>query len=231
MLMRGKAPLLVLVPVVVLIGTVLVVNHQRADTPPTPAGSHMTPEATSPAASRVVLDATAAASAAVISIPAPTTPATNVPVQRSGPLAPELRGGGAWLNSPPLQLAALRGKVVLVSFWTYGCYNCQNTLPYVKQWWSRYKDQGFVIIGVHTPEFDSEHDLGNVQAAVQQDGIGWPVVQDNDWAIWNAYGNHYWPHFYLINSRGQIIYDHIGEGAYDETERQIADALAAAHSS
>ena len=159
----------------------------------------------------------------------PATPGAAAP-RPGGPTAPELVGGGAWINSEPLTLADLtgQGKVVLINFWTYGCYNCRNTLPYVKQWWQTYKDQGLVIIGVHTPEFDSEKGLENVRAAVQREGIGWPVVQDNDWRIWRAYGNHYWPRFYLVNHRGQIIYDHIGEGAYEETERQIAAALAAA---
>ena len=148
----------------------------------------------------------------------------------SSPSAPELTGGGGWINSEPLTLAGLQqqGSVVLIDFWTYGCYNCANTLPYVKQWWDKYKDQGLVIVGVHTPEFASERVLENVQAAVKRQGIGWPVVQDNDMTIWRAYGNHYWPRFYLVDSRGQIIYDHIGEGAYEETERQIQAALAAA---
>ncbi|HET9223809.1 MAG TPA: redoxin domain-containing protein [Roseiflexaceae bacterium] len=147
-----------------------------------------------------------------------------------GPPAPELNGGGAWINSAPLTLAGLRqqGKVVLIDFWTYGCYNCTNTLPYVKQWWEKYKDQGLVIVGVHTPEFDSKRILENVQAAVKRQEIGWPIVQDNDYMIWRSYGNRYWPRFYLVDSRGQIIYDHIGEGAYEETERQIQAALAAA---
>lgn len=160
---------------------------------------------------------------------APIPTATALP-QADGPVAPGFDGGGAWLNSAPLALPDLtkQGKVVLVDFWTYGCYNCQNTLPYVKQWWERYKDQGLVIVGVHTPEFQAEHELANVQAAVQQQAIGWPVVQDNDYAIWRAYGNHYWPHFYLVDHRGNIVYQHIGEGAYDETERQIVVALAAA---
>ncbi|HJZ48376.1 MAG TPA: redoxin domain-containing protein [Roseiflexaceae bacterium] len=147
----------------------------------------------------------------------------------SGPAAPGFDGGGAWINSEPLKLADLgaQGKVVLVDFWTYGCYNCTNTLPYVKQWWAKYKDQGLVIVGVHTPEFDSERVLENVQDAVKRQEIGWPVVQDNDYTIWRAYGNNYWPHFYLVDERGQIIYDHIGEGAYEQTEAQIAAALAA----
>lgn len=163
----------------------------------------------------------AAALASPAAAPAPTALPT-------GPLAPEFDGGGTWINSQPLKLADLtgQGKVVLVDFWTYGCYNCQNTLPYVKGWWEKYKDQGLVIVGVHTPEFAAERVLENVQAAVKDSGIGWPVVQDNDHTIWRAYRNNYWPRFYLVDRRGQIVYDHIGEGAYDETERQIAAALA-----
>jgi thiol-disulfide isomerase/thioredoxin len=145
----------------------------------------------------------------------------------AGRVAPSFEGGGAWVNSKPLALDDLtrQGKVVLIDFWTYGCYNCQNTLPYVKQWWDKYKDRGLVIVGVHTPEFSREHVLANVRDAVEREGIGWPVVQDNDYAIWRAYGNHYWPRFYLVDRRGQIVYDHIGEGAYDETERWIVAAL------
>ena len=178
-------------------------------------------------------------------VPAPSAPAPNsasaaqpaaqVPVNAapksrpSGPAAPGFDGGGAWVNSAPLDLAKLgaQGRVVLVDFWTFECYNCRNTLPYVKQWWAKYKDQGLVIVGVHTPEFDSERVLANVQDAVKSQEISWPVVQDNDYAIWKAYGNHYWPHFYLVDERGQIIYDHIGEGGYDQTDAQIAAALAA----
>jgi thiol-disulfide isomerase/thioredoxin len=162
------------------------------------------------------------------SVPAEPTPLppTAVPLP-DGPVAPELEGGGAWINSEPLTLAGLRGKVVLVNFWTYGCFNCQNTLPHVKAWWDEYKDQGLVIVGVHTPEFESEKKLENVQAAVEREGLGWPVVQDNDKLIWSAYRNRFWPRFYLVDHRGQIVYDHIGEGAYDETARQIERALAA----
>ncbi|MFN8502287.1 redoxin domain-containing protein [Kouleothrix sp.] len=157
-------------------------------------------------------------------------PAATHAAQKDAPRAPELDGAGAWINSEPLTLADLNshGKVVLIDFWTYGCYNCQNTLPYVKQWWEKYKDQGLVIVGVHTPEFAAERVLGNVQDAVKQAGIEWPVVQDNDYTIWRAYRNNYWPRFYLVDRHGQIVYDHIGEGAYEETDRQIAAALAAA---
>jgi thiol-disulfide isomerase/thioredoxin len=170
-------------------------------------------------------------SAGMVQAAAP-VPAMAAPAPKprpSGPAAPGFDGGGAWINSEPLELAKLgaQGKIVLVDFWTFGCYNCTNTLPYLKQWWAKYKDQGLVIVGVHTPEFESEHVLANVQNAVKEQRIEWPVVQDNDYAIWKAYGNHYWPHFYLVDERGQIIYDHIGEGAYDQTDAQIAAALAA----
>jgi thiol-disulfide isomerase/thioredoxin len=156
--------------------------------------------------------------------PAPPT-ATPTP---DAPLAPELDGGTAWINSEPLNLADLRGQVVLVNFWTYGCYNCQNTLPYVREWWDTYADQGLVIIGVHTPELSWEYPLENVQQAVINAGIGWPVVQDNDKRIWRAYRNRYWPRFYLVDHQGRVIYDHIGEGRYDLTEQRIVEALEAA---
>jgi thiol-disulfide isomerase/thioredoxin len=152
----------------------------------------------------------------------------EAPVARpAGKPAPELVGGGAWLNSPPTSLAELRGKVVLVNFWTLGCINCKNTLPAVRGWWERYKDKGLVIIGVHTPEFAYEADLANVRDAAARLGVTWPVVQDNDMQIWRAYKNNYWPRFYLVDRQGDIIYDHIGEGGYDEMDRQIQAALAA----
>lgn len=179
-----------------------------------------------------LMQTSASAVQPVAQVPAGTAPtAAPAPKPRpSGLVAPGFDGGGAWVNSEPLDLAKLgaQGKVVLVDFWTFGCYNCRNTLPYIKQWWAKYKDQGLVIVGVHTPEFDSERDLANVQDAVKSQAIDWPVVQDNDYAIWKAYGNHYWPHFYLVDERGQIIYDHIGEGAYEQTDAQIAAALALA---
>jgi len=114
---------------------------------------------------------------------------------------------------------------VLVDFWTYSCINCQRTLPYLKQWWEKYKDRGLVIVGVHSPEFNFEKERANVAQALQTYGVTWPVVQDNDMAIWNAYHNRYWPHKYLVDRSGQLIYDHIGEGGYVETERRIAAAL------
>ncbi len=163
-------------------------------------------------------------------IPEPPSPSAVPPSPTpAGPLAPDVFDqAGPWINSEPLTLADLRGRVVLVNFWTYGCYNCQNTLPYVRQWWDTYQDEGLVIIGVHTPELNWEYPLENVQQAVQNEGIGWPVVQDNDKTIWRAYNNRFWPRFYLVDHTGHIIYDRIGEGGYDITEQQIVAALHAA---
>jgi thiol-disulfide isomerase/thioredoxin len=143
----------------------------------------------------------------------------------SGPAAPDFAGGSGWLNSGPLTIAGLRGKVVLVDFWTYSCINCQRTFPFLQQWWQKYRDRGLIIVGVHTPEFSFEKDPANVQQALRTYGVTWPVVLDNDMAIWNAYQNHYWPHKYLIDRAGRVVYDHIGEGGYIDTERRIAAAL------
>jgi thiol-disulfide isomerase/thioredoxin len=213
--------LAVIVPVLLVLIAVVALARPAEDA--MPAQSAPAPTLASPRQTNAALAATSApAMAAAAATPAPKP-------RPSGPAAPGFDGGGAWINSQPLELAKLgaQGKIVLVDFWTFGCYNCTNTLPYLKQWWAKYKDQGLVIVGVHTPEFDSERVLENVQNAVKEQEIGWPVVQDNDFAIWRAYGNHYWPHFYLVDERGQIIYDHIGEGAYDQTDAQIAAALAA----
>lgn len=147
--------------------------------------------------------------------------------------APGFEGGGEWLHSEPLVLSDLVGpeatgsetKAVLVDFWTYSCINCQRTIPYLRQWWDEYKDKGLVIVGVHTPEFDFEKEVDNLAAASDKYGVTWPVVQDNDYKIWDAYENRFWPRKYLVNSEGEIVYDHIGEGGYEETERQIQKLL------
>ncbi|MBC8736431.1 thioredoxin family protein [Paraburkholderia sp. UCT31] len=144
----------------------------------------------------------------------------------SGSPAPELTGITQWLNSEPLKLQQLRGKVVLVDFWTYSCINCANTLPYVKSWNQKYKDQGLTVIGVHTPEYPFERDTGNVKTALKRFGISYPVAQDNQYATWNAYNNQYWPAFYLIDKQGHIVYTHFGEGAYAQTEARIQALLA-----
>lgn len=140
-------------------------------------------------------------------------------------LAPELIVGGQWFNSAPLKLSELKGKVVLIDFWTYTCINCIRTLPYNKTWYTKYKDQGLVIIGVHTPEFEFEHDAKNVSQAISDFGITYPVMQDNNYATWNAYHNNYWPALYLIDKNGQIVYTHFGEGNDDQTEAAIQKAL------
>ncbi|WP_118178674.1 thioredoxin family protein [Paraburkholderia phosphatilytica] len=143
-----------------------------------------------------------------------------------GTAAPEFVGIDQWINSQPLTVKQLRGKVVLVDFWTYSCINCVHTLPYVKSWYHKYKDQGLVVIGVHTPEYAFERVTGNVKTAIRQYGIDYPVAQDNQYATWNAYDNQYWPGFYLIDRNGQIAYTHFGEGDYAQTEAKIASLLA-----
>ena len=134
-----------------------------------------------------------------------------------------------WLNSAPLTSADLRGKVVLVEFWVYGCINCQHTLPYVKAWSAKYRQDGLLVIGVHTPEFGYEKDKNNVERAVRDLGITYPVVMDNQYEIWNAYNNRYWPALYLMDTQGRLRHQHFGEGAYQETEKMIQNLLAEAH--
>ena len=140
--------------------------------------------------------------------------------------APEFTGIDNWLNSAPLKMQQLRGKVVLVDFWTYTCINCIRTLPYVKSWHEKYKDQGLVVIGVHTPEFPYERSTENVMEALKRFDIKYPVAQDNKYETWGNYKNRYWPATYLINKKGQVIYLHYGEGRYEETEAAIRQLLA-----
>ena len=142
-----------------------------------------------------------------------------------GPLAAEPVGITGWINSDPLTLEQLKGKVVLVDFWTYTCVNCIRTFPYLKLWHSRYADDGLVILGIHTPEFEFEKDYYNVLEATEENGIAWPVAQDNDFETWNAYSNRFWPAKYLIDQDGVIRYDHFGEGKYAETEQEIRKLL------
>jgi cytochrome c biogenesis protein CcdA/thiol-disulfide isomerase/thioredoxin len=139
---------------------------------------------------------------------------------------PSLDGALLWLNSPPLTREQLRGKVVLVDFWTYSCINCIRYIPYVRAWAERYRDQGLVVIGVHSPEFAFEKDPGNVRKAVADLGIRYPVALDNDLAIWRAFDNRYWPASYLADAQGRIRYHHFGEGSYDKTEAAIRALLA-----
>ncbi|WP_104665382.1 cytochrome c biogenesis protein DipZ [Ensifer adhaerens] len=150
---------------------------------------------------------------------------SDLPVE--GPF-PSLDGAVQWLNSKPLTPAELRGKVVLVDFWTYSCINCIRTIPYVRAWAEKYRDQGLVVIGVHAPEFAFEKQIGNVEKAVRDFKITYPVAIDNNFAIWRAFSNSYWPAHYFIDAEGQIRYTHFGEGDYEGSERVIQDLLAEA---
>ena len=141
---------------------------------------------------------------------------------------PPLDGATEWLNSPPLTADALRGHVVVVDFWTYSCINCLRALPYVKAWYEKYRNQGLVVIGVHAPEFAFEKDLRNVRREVKALGIEYPVAVDNDYALWRAFSNQYWPAHYFIDARGDIRHTHFGEGEYDVSERVIQQLLAEA---
>ena len=136
-------------------------------------------------------------------------------------VAPAIKNDSTWINSPPLTLDELKGKVVLIDFWTYSCINCIRTLPYLKSWDEKYKDKGLVIIGVHTPEFEFEKNVDNVKKAVTQFGINYPVVLDSSYGTWMNYNNHYWPAHYLIDKKGYVVYEHFGEGNYAETEHNI----------
>lgn len=151
---------------------------------------------------------------------------TNVQIDKSQfKIAPELAKISGYINTDPITLADLRGKVVLVDFWTYSCINCIRTIPYLNAWHEKYADDGLVIVGVHTPEFEFEKDYNNVKAAVEKFEIEYPVAQDNDKGTWKAYENRYWPRKYLIDNEGYIRYDHIGEGRYAETEKVIQSLL------
>ena len=145
-------------------------------------------------------------------------------------MAPEFEKTGGNINintnnSQPLTMAGLKGKVVLVNFWTYSCINCIRNLPHLIDWNNKYADKGLVIVGIHTPEFNFEKNVDNVKTAVQKYGIKYPVLQDNDHKTWNAYENKYWPRNYLIDADGYIRYNHIGEGNYSETENVIKSLL------
>ncbi len=138
----------------------------------------------------------------------------------------EIVGPAGFVNTDVITLGELVGKkVILVDFLTYSCINCQRTFPYLNAWYEKYKDDGLEIVGIHTPEFAFEKDINNVREAMKKFGIKHPIVLDNDYATWNAYGNRYWPRKYLIDIHGNIVYDHIGEGAYEETEKKIKELL------
>jgi thiol-disulfide isomerase/thioredoxin len=148
---------------------------------------------------------------------------TRLPVE--GEL-PSIDGATGWLNSPPLTAAGLRGKVVLIDFWTYTCINWLRSLPYVRAWAEKYKDQGVVVIGVHTPEFSVEHDIVRVARAAKEMKVEYPIAIDNDYGIWRAFQNQYWPALYIVDAQGHIRYHRFGEGDYEQSERVIQQLLA-----
>ena len=157
-----------------------------------------------------------------------TDPAGALPVLGK---APEFVDTQQWFNTPgdrPLTMRGLRGRVVLIDFWTYSCINCLRTLPYLKAWDARYRRDGLTIVGVHTPEFPFEHEASNVAEAIQRNGLRYPVVQDNDYGTWNAYGNQYWPAEYFIDAKGEVRYVDFGEGSYGKKEKVIRELLAEA---
>ena len=156
---------------------------------------------------------------------APVAPCEGTRGGETGNCAPEFAGTQEWINSQPLLMQELRGKVVLIDFWTYSCINCIRTLPFLQTWHERYADQGLVIVGVHTPEFEFEKVYDNVVQATQDMGVAWPVVQDNGYSVWDSYNNRFWPAKYLIDKDGVIQYRHFGEGRYAETEQEIRRLL------
>jgi len=154
----------------------------------------------------------------------PISASTPAPLPIEGKI-PSLTGAVEWLNSPPLSVDGLRGKVVIVNFWTYSCINCLRTLPYVKAWAKKYQDQGLVVVGVHAPEFAFERDVANVRRATHDLNVDYPVAIDNNYAIWRAFGNQYWPAFYVVDAQGRIRYHQFGEGEYAKSEQVIQQLL------
>jgi thiol-disulfide isomerase/thioredoxin len=147
------------------------------------------------------------------------------PPRPNGPRLPEFQGINQWLNGGPIVVNDLKGSVALIHIWTFGCINCQRTLPYVVQWDQKYANQGLKVIGIHSPEFAHERDINNVKQAIDKHGITYPNAIDNKFAMWKAYNNEYWPHLFLADRQGIIRYDHVGEGAYDTTEQTIQRLL------
>ena len=165
-------------------------------------------------------------------MPIPTPPKSDISLttdraitSQVGQILPEFQGISQWLNSPPLKISDLKGSVVLVQFWTFSCINCQRTLPYITRWHRQYAERGLKIIGIHTPEFPFERDVNNVKKALKEYQITYPVPLDNEFKTWLAYKNEYWPHLFLADRQGIRRYNHIGEGAYDETEQTIRQLL------
>ena len=152
-------------------------------------------------------------------------PSRSLTTETEAPAAPEI-ASGSWINSEPLTLESLRGRVVLIEFWTFACYNCRNTLPTIKKWDAQYRDKGLTIIGVHTPELDYERNIDNLRREVAGLGIKYPVVTDNDYSTWKTYGVEAWPTLFVLDKQGRVRWMHVGEGAYNETEQVIKKLLA-----
>lgn len=151
-------------------------------------------------------------------------PSRSVTEETKGLPAPEI-SSGQWINSEPLTLMGLHGRVVLIEFWTFACYNCRNALPSIKKWDAQYRDKGLAIIGVHTPELDYESNVDNLRREVAGLGINYPVVTDNDYSTWKAYKVEAWPTLFLLDKQGRVRWTHVGEGYYDETEQVIQKLL------
>jgi thiol-disulfide isomerase/thioredoxin len=179
------------------------------------------PAAAAPAAPAASATSAPAGATTVAATVAP-KPTVTLPVLKDS--APDVVPSG-WINTPGLTPADLKGKVVLYEFWTFGCYNCKNVLPHVKAWHARYEKDGLITLSIHTPEFDYEGKVDNIQKFVTENNITYPVALDPDRAIWQAFQNHYWPNMFLHDRQGQRRYEHIGEGSYDETEDAIRALL------
>jgi thiol-disulfide isomerase/thioredoxin len=158
----------------------------------------------------------------------PRNPTTAMARLRIEGEIPSLAGATTWLNSPPLSPESLRGKVVLIDIWTYTCINWLRTLPYVRGWATKYKSHGLVVIGVHSPEFPFEKDVGNVRRSAKEMRVDYPIAVDSDHGVWRAFNNQYWPALYLIDAKGRIRFHQFGEGEYERTERVIQQLLAVA---
>ena len=152
-------------------------------------------------------------------------PSRRMTEETKAPVAPEI-SSGLWINSEPLTLNGLRGRVVLIEFWTFACYNCRNTLPWLNKWDAQYRDKGLSIIGVHTPELDFERDIDQLRREVAGLGIKYAVVTDQDYSTWKAYGVEAWPTLFLLDKQGRVRWTHVGEGYYDKTEEVIKNLLA-----
>jgi thiol-disulfide isomerase/thioredoxin len=152
-------------------------------------------------------------------------PSRTLTEDAKAPAAPEI-SSGMWINSEPLTLKSLHGRVVLIEFWTFACYNCRNTLPSLKKWDAQYRDKGLTIIGVHTPELDFERDIDQLRREVAGLGVKYPVVTDQDYSTWKAYGVEAWPTLFLLDKQGRVRWTHVGEGYYDKTEEVIKKLLA-----